>query len=270
MAKAVEGLAPRPLPEIEVACRLSGLEPCTIAKDSLFVNVGERTNVTGSKRFLRLIKEEDYDAALDVARDQVENGAQIIDINMDEGMLESAECMVKFLNLVASEPEISKVPIMIDSSKWEVIEAGLKCIQGKGVVNSISMKEGEAAFLHQARLLRRYGAAVIVMAFDEEGQADTRERKVEICTRAYKLLTEEVNFPAEDIIFDPNIFAIATGIEEHNNYAVDFIEAVADIKRTLPHAMISGGVSNVSFSFRGNDTVREAIHAVFQIGRAHV
>ncbi|MEQ3636939.1 methionine synthase [Alcanivorax sp.] len=263
MAEAVEGLAPRQLPEIEVACRLSGLEPCTITKDSLFVNVGERTNVTGSKRFLRLIKEEDYDTALDVARDQVENGAQIIDINMDEGMLESAECMVKFLNLVASEPEISKVPIMIDSSKWGVIEAGLKCIQGKGVVNSISMKEGEDAFLHQARLLRRYGAAVIVMAFDEEGQADTRERKVEICTRAYKLLTEEVDFPPEDIIFDPNIFAIATGIEEHNNYAVDFIEAVGDIKRTLPHAMISGGVSNVSFSFRGNDTVREAIHAVF-------
>ena len=263
MADAVEGLAPRKLPDIEVACRLSGLEPCTITKDSLFVNVGERTNVTGSKRFLRLIKEEDYDTALEVARDQVENGAQIIDINMDEGMLESAECMVKFLNLVASEPEISKVPIMIDSSKWEVIEAGLKCIQGKGVVNSISMKEGEAAFLHQARLLRRYGAAVIVMAFDEEGQADTRERKVEICTRAYKLLTTEVGFPPEDIIFDPNIFAIATGIEEHNNYAVDFIEAVGDIKRTLPHAMISGGVSNVSFSFRGNDTVREAIHAVF-------
>lgn len=263
MADAVEGLAPRQLPDIEVACRLSGLEPCTITKDSLFVNVGERTNVTGSKRFLRLIKEEDYDTALEVARDQVENGAQIIDINMDEGMLESAECMVKFLNLVASEPEISKVPIMIDSSKWEVIEAGLKCIQGKGVVNSISMKEGEEAFLHQARLLRRYGAAVIVMAFDEEGQADTRERKVEICTRAYKLLTEEVGFPPEDIIFDPNIFAIATGIEEHNNYAVDFIEAVGDIKRTLPHAMISGGVSNVSFSFRGNDTVREAIHAVF-------
>ena len=263
MADAVEGLAPRQLPDIEVACRLSGLEPCTITKDSLFVNVGERTNVTGSKRFLRLIKEEDYDTALEVARDQVENGAQIIDINMDEGMLESAECMVKFLNLVASEPEISKVPIMIDSSKWEVIEAGLKCIQGKGVVNSISMKEGEEAFLHQARLLRRYGAAVIVMAFDEEGQADTRERKVKICTRAYKLLTEEVGFPPEDIIFDPNIFAIATGIEEHNNYAVDFIEAVGDIKRTLPHAMISGGVSNVSFSFRGNDTVREAIHAVF-------
>ena len=263
MAEAVEGLPPRQIPDIEIACRLSGLEPCTISKDSLFVNVGERTNVTGSKRFLRLIKEEDYDAALDVARDQVENGAQIIDINMDEGMLESAECMVKFLNLVASEPEISKVPIMIDFSKWDVIEAGLKCIQGKGVVNSISMKEGEEAFLHQARLLRRYGAAVTVMAFDEEGQAETRERKVEICTRAYKLLTEEVDFPPEDIIFDPNIFAIATGIEEHNNYAVDFIEAVADIKRTLPHAMISGGVSNVSFSFRGNDTVREAIHAVF-------
>ncbi len=263
MAEAVEGLPPRQLPEIDVACRLSGLEPCTITKDSLFVNVGERTNVTGSKRFLRLIKEEDYDTALDVARDQVENGAQIIDINMDEGMLESAECMVKFLNLVASEPEIAKVPIMIDSSKWEVIEAGLKCIQGKGVVNSISLKEGEEPFLHQARLLRRYGAAVIVMAFDEEGQAETRQQKVDICTRAYKLLTEEVGFPPEDIIFDPNIFAIATGIEEHNNYAVDFIEAVADIKRTLPHAMISGGVSNVSFSFRGNDTVREAIHAVF-------
>ncbi|MCG8392713.1 MAG: methionine synthase [Pseudomonadales bacterium] len=263
MAEAVEGLAPRKLPEIEVACRLSGLEPCTISKDSLFVNVGERTNVTGSKRFLRLIKEEDYDTALDVARDQVENGAQIIDINMDEGMLESAECMVKFLNLVASEPEIAKVPIMIDSSKWEVIEAGLKCIQGKGVVNSISLKEGEEPFLHQARLLRRYGAAVIVMAFDEEGQAETRQQKVDICTRAYKLLTEEVGFPPEDIIFDPNIFAIATGIEEHNNYAVDFIEAVGEIKRTLPHAMISGGVSNVSFSFRGNNPVREAIHAVF-------
>ncbi|EKF73582.1 B12-dependent methionine synthase [Alcanivorax hongdengensis A-11-3] len=263
MAQAVQDLAPRVLPDIEVACRLSGLEPCTITKDSLFVNVGERTNVTGSKRFLRLIKEEDYDTALDVARDQVENGAQIIDINMDEGMLESAECMVKFLNLVASEPEIAKVPIMIDSSKWEVIEAGLKCIQGKGVVNSISLKEGEEPFLHQARLLRRYGAAVIVMAFDENGQAETRQQKVDICTRAYKLLTEQVGFPPEDIIFDPNIFAIATGIEEHNNYAVDFIEAVGDIKRTLPHAMISGGVSNVSFSFRGNDPVREAIHAVF-------
>ncbi|MBM7335217.1 methionine synthase [Alloalcanivorax marinus] len=263
MAEAVADCAPRTLPDIEVQCRLSGLEPCNIAADSLFVNVGERTNVTGSKRFLRLIKEEDYDTALDVARDQVENGAQIIDINMDEGMLESKDCMVRFLNLVASEPEISKVPIMIDSSKWEVIEAGLKCIQGKGVVNSISLKEGEAQFLDQARLIRRYGAAAVVMAFDENGQAESRAEKVRICTRAYKLLTEEVGFPPEDIIFDPNIFAIATGIEEHNNYAVDFIEAVADIKRTLPHALISGGVSNVSFSFRGNNPVREAIHAVF-------
>ena len=263
MAEAVADCAPRALPDIEVQCRLSGLEPCNIAPESLFVNVGERTNVTGSKRFLRLIKEEDYDTALDVARDQVENGAQIIDINMDEGMLESKECMVRFLNLVASEPEISKVPIMIDSSKWEVIEAGLKCIQGKGVVNSISLKEGEKQFLDQARLIRRYGAATVVMAFDENGQAESRSEKVRICTRAYKLLTEEVGFPPEDIIFDPNIFAIATGIEEHNNYAVDFIEAVAEIKRTLPHAMISGGVSNVSFSFRGNNPVREAIHAVF-------
>ncbi|MFP1680466.1 methionine synthase [Alloalcanivorax sp. C16-2] len=263
MAEAVADCAPRALPDIEVQCRLSGLEPCNIAADSLFVNVGERTNVTGSKRFLRLIKEEDYDTALDVARDQVENGAQIIDINMDEGMLESKDCMVRFLNLVASEPEISKVPIMIDSSKWEVIEAGLKCIQGKGVVNSISLKEGEKQFLDQARLIRRYGAATVVMAFDENGQAESRSEKVRICTRAYKLLTEEVGFPPEDIIFDPNIFAIATGIEEHNNYAVDFIEAVADIKRTLPHALISGGVSNVSFSFRGNNPVREAIHAVF-------
>lgn len=263
MAEAVADCAPRTLPDIEVQCRLSGLEPCNIAADSLFVNVGERTNVTGSKRFLRLIKEEDYDTALDVARDQVENGAQIIDINMDEGMLESKDCMVRFLNLVASEPEISKVPIMIDSSKWEVIEAGLKCIQGKGVVNSISLKEGETQFLDQARLIRRYGAAAVVMAFDENGQAESRAEKVRICTRAYKLLTEEVGFLPEDIIFDPNIFAIATGIEEHNNYAVDFIEAVADIKRTLPHALISGGVSNVSFSFRGNNPVREAIHAVF-------
>jgi len=263
IAEAVHGKAPRRLPEIPVHCRLSGLEPCNIAPGDLFLNVGERTNVTGSKRFLRLIKEEDYDTALDVARDQVENGAQIIDINMDEGMLESKDCMVRFLNLVAAEPEISKVPIMIDSSKWEVIEAGLKCIQGKGVVNSISLKEGEQGFLEQARLIRRYGAATVVMAFDEDGQAESREEKVRICTRAYKLLTEEVGFPPEDIIFDPNIFAIATGIEEHNNYAVDFIEAVADIKRTLPHAMISGGVSNVSFSFRGNNPVREAIHAVF-------
>ena len=263
MADAVKDCAPRRLPSIPAACRLSGLEPCNIGKDTLFVNVGERTNVTGSKRFLRLIKDGDYDTALDVARDQVENGAQVIDINMDEGMLDAAECMVKFLNLVAAEPEISKVPIMIDSSKWDVIEAGLKCVQGKGIVNSISLKEGEASFIHQARLLRRYGAAVIVMAFDEQGQAESRSEKVRICTRAYQLLTEVVGFPAEDIIFDPNIFAIATGIEEHNNYAVDFIGAVEEIKATLPHAMISGGVSNVSFSFRGNDTVREAIHAVF-------
>ncbi|WP_428775086.1 methionine synthase [Vibrio sp.] len=263
MALAVEQLAPRVAPELPVACRLSGLEPLTIDKDSLFINVGERTNVTGSARFKRLIKEELYDEALEVARQQVENGAQIIDINMDEGMLDAEACMVRFLNLCASEPEISKVPIMVDSSKWEVMEAGLKCIQGKGIVNSISLKEGKAKFIEQAKLIRRYGAAVIVMAFDEVGQADTRERKLEICTQAYRILVDEVGFPAEDIIFDPNIFAIATGIEEHNNYAVDFINAVADIKRDLPYAMISGGVSNVSFSFRGNNYVREAIHAVF-------
>nr|WP_250156589.1 methionine synthase [Vibrio alginolyticus] len=263
MALAVENIAPRQLPELPVACRLSGLEPLAIDKDSLFINVGERTNVTGSARFKRLIKEELYDDALDVARQQVENGAQIIDINMDEGMLDAQACMVRFLNLCASEPEISKVPIMVDSSKWEVIEAGLQCIQGKGIVNSISLKEGKEKFVEQAKLIRRYGAAVIVMAFDEIGQADTRERKVEICTNAYRILVDEVGFPPEDIIFDPNIFAIATGIEEHNNYAVDFIEAVGDIKRDLPHAMISGGVSNVSFSFRGNNYVREAIHAVF-------
>ncbi len=263
MAKAVEGVTPRALPELTKACRLSGLEPLTIEKDTLFINVGERTNVTGSARFKRLIKEELYDEALEVARQQVENGAQIIDINMDEGMLDAEACMVRFLNLCAAEPEISKVPIMVDSSKWEVIEAGLKCIQGKGIVNSISLKEGKEKFVEQAKLIRRYGAAVIVMAFDEVGQADTRERKVEICTNAYRVLVDEVGFPPEDIIFDPNIFAVATGIDEHNNYAVDFIEAVADIKRDLPYAMISGGVSNVSFSFRGNNYVREAIHAVF-------
>ncbi|MCF7503845.1 methionine synthase [Vibrio sp. L3-7] len=263
MADVVEGVTPRQLPDLPVSCRLSGLEPLTIAKESLFVNVGERTNVTGSARFKRLIKEELYDEALSVAREQVENGAQIIDINMDEGMLDAEACMVKFLNLCASEPEISKVPVMVDSSKWEVIEAGLKCIQGKGIVNSISLKEGKEKFVEQAKLVRRYGAAVIVMAFDELGQADTRERKVEICTNAYNILVDEVGFPPEDIIFDPNIFAVATGIDDHNNYAVDFIEAVSDIKRDLPHAMISGGVSNVSFSFRGNNYVREAIHAVF-------
>lgn len=263
MAKVVEGVAPRVIPEINRECRLSGLEPLNIAKETLFINVGERTNVTGSARFKRLIKEELYDEALEVARQQVENGAQIIDINMDEGMLDAQACMVRFLNLCASEPEISKVPIMVDSSKWEVIEAGLKCIQGKGIVNSISLKEGKEKFVEHAKLVRRYGAAVIVMAFDEVGQADTRERKLQICTRAYRILVDEVDFPPEDIIFDPNIFAVATGIDEHNNYALDFINAVADIKRDLPYAMISGGVSNVSFSFRGNNYVREAIHAVF-------
>ncbi len=228
-----------------------------------FINVGERTNVTGSAKFKKLILEGKFEAALDVARQQVENGAQIIDINMDEAMLDSKAAMVRFLNLLAGEPDIARVPIMVDSSKWEVIEAALKCIQGKPVVNSISLKEGEAIFIHQAKLLRRYGAAVVVMAFDEVGQADTKARKVEICQRAYKILTEQVGFPPQDIIFDPNIFAVATGIEEHNNYAVDFIEATREIKQCCPHAKISGGVSNVSFSFRGNDPVREAIHSVF-------
>lgn len=254
---------PRAVPEIPVAQRLSGLEPFTIDDDSLFVNVGERTNVTGSKAFARMILNEQYDEALSVARQQVENGAQVIDINMDEAMLDSKAAMERFLNLIASEPDISRVPIMIDSSKWSVIEAGLKCVQGKAIVNSISMKEGEEEFIRQARLCRRYGAAVIVMAFDEQGQADTFARKTEICARAYKVLTEQVGFPPEDIIFDPNIFAIATGIEEHNNYAVDFIEATQWIRDNLPHAKISGGVSNVSFSFRGNDPAREAIHTVF-------
>ncbi|MGN7974732.1 methionine synthase [Serratia sp. 22264] len=263
MVDVVAGVPPRPLPDIPVACRLAGLEPLNIDAKTLFVNVGERTNVTGSARFKRLIKEEKYNEALAVARQQVESGAQIIDINMDEGMLDAEAAMVRFLSLIAGEPDIARVPIMIDSSKWSVIEKGLKCIQGKGIVNSISMKEGEEAFIHHAKLVRRYGAAVVVMAFDEVGQADTRERKFEICRRAYKILTERVGFPPEDIIFDPNIFAVATGIEDHNNYAVDFIEACADIKTHLPYAMISGGVSNVSFSFRGNDPVREAIHAVF-------
>jgi 5-methyltetrahydrofolate--homocysteine methyltransferase len=243
--------------------RLSGLEPLNIGEDSLFVNVGERTNVTGSRAFAKLILAGDYTGAVEVARQQVANGAQIIDVNMDEAMLDSKAAMVKFLNLIAAEPDIARVPVMIDSSKWEVIEAGLKCVQGKPVVNSISMKEGEAEFLRQATLVRRYGAAAIVMAFDEKGQADTFERKVQICQRAYDLLTRNVGFPAEDIVFDPNIFAIATGIEEHNNYAVDFINATRWIRQHLPHAKVSGGVSNVSFSFRGNDPVREAIHTVF-------
>jgi 5-methyltetrahydrofolate--homocysteine methyltransferase len=243
--------------------RLSGLEPVSIGTGSLFVNIGERTNVTGSKAFARLILNGQFEEALGVARQQVENGAQVIDINMDEAMLDSQAAMVRFLNLIASEPEISRVPIMIDSSKWSVIEAGLKCIQGKGIVNSISLKEGEEAFKRQARLVKRYGAATVVMAFDEQGQADTGARKIEICQRAYRILVDEVDFPPEDIIFDPNIFAIATGIPEHDNYAVDFIEATRWIKQNLPGAKVSGGVSNVSFSFRGNDPVREAIHTVF-------
>jgi len=263
IAEAVAKYPPRTIPDIPRACRLSGLEPFTIDRNSLFVNVGERTNITGSAKFARLIREENYAEALDVARQQVEAGAQVIDINMDEGMLDSKAAMVTFLNLIASEPDISRVPIMIDSSKWEVIEAGLKCIQGKGIVNSISMKEGVEAFKHHAHLCKRYGAAVVVMAFDEAGQADTAARKREICQRSYDILVNEVGFPPEDIIFDPNIFAVATGIEEHNNYAIDFIEACAYIRDRLPYALSSGGVSNVSFSFRGNNPVREAIHSVF-------
>jgi len=261
--EAVEPHRPRAVPELRPATRLSGLEPVTIDDDSLFVNIGERTNVTGSKRFLRLIRQKKYEEALDVARDQVENGAQMIDVNMDEAMLESDQEMEAFLKMAASEPDISRVPVVVDSSKWSVVEAGLKCIQGKGVVNSISMKEGEEDFLHKAREIRKYGAATMVMAFDEKGQADTEDRKVEICRRAYQLLTEQIGFPPEDIIFDPNIFAIGTGIEEHANYGVDFINATARIRKELPAAKVSGGVSNISFSFRGNDAVREAIHAVF-------
>jgi len=243
--------------------KLSGLEPVFIGEGTLFVNVGERTNVTGSKAFARMVLNEQYEEALSVARQQVENGAQVIDVNMDEAMLDSKAAMVRFLNLIASEPDIAKVPVMVDSSKWEVIEAGLRCIQGKGIVNSISMKEGIEKFKHEARLVKRYGAAAVVMAFDEQGQADTYARKIEICERAYRVLVDEVGFPPEDIIFDPNIFAVATGIEEHNNYAVEFIEATRWIKQNLPGAKVSGGVSNVSFSFRGNDPVREAIHTVF-------
>jgi len=263
ICEVVAEIPPRKIPILAPACRLSGLESFTINDESLFVNVGERTNVTGSAKFASLIKAENFDEALDVARQQVESGAQIIDINMDEGMLDSEAAMVKFLKLIASEPDISKVPLMIDSSKWEIIEAGLKCVQGKAVVNSISLKEGEADFTIKARLCQKYGAAVIVMAFDEDGQADTLERKNAICKRSYDILVEKLNFPPADIIFDPNIFAIGTGIEEHNNYAVDFINSCLYIKKNLPHALISGGVSNVSFSFRGNNAVREAIHSVF-------
>ncbi|MEY4604642.1 MAG: hypothetical protein RIT43_1934 [Bacteroidota bacterium] len=247
----------------KVTLRLSGLEPLIVTAESNFVNVGERTNVTGSRAFLRMIKEGDYEAALSVARDQVDGGAQIIDVNMDEGMIDGVEAMVKFLNLIASEPDIARVPVMIDSSKWEIIEAGLKCLQGKGVVNSISLKEGEAKFIEQATKIKRYGAAVIVMAFDENGQADTFERRIEICKRSYDILTEQVGFPREDIIFDPNIFPVATGMEEHNNNAVDFFRATRWIRENLPGAHVSGGVSNVSFSFRGNDKVREAMHSAF-------
>ena len=263
IAEAVAKHPPRKPAKVAPLMRLSGLEPFTLTEDIPFVNVGERTNVTGSARFRKLIKAGDFAAALDVARDQVANGAQIIDVNMDEGLIDSQKAMVEFLNLIAAEPDIARVPIMIDSSKWEVIEAGLKCVQGKAVVNSISMKEGEEAFIHHAKLVRAYGAAVVVMAFDETGQADTEARKIEICTRAYKILTEQVGFAPEDIIFDPNIFAVATGIEEHNNYGVDFIEATRQIIATLPHVHVSGGVSNLSFSFRGNEPVREAMHAVF-------
>ncbi|MHB1141157.1 MAG: methionine synthase [Sulfuricaulis sp.] len=263
IADAVRAVPPRTLPKIAPQCRLAGLEPLNIGPDSLFVNVGERTNVTGSAVFKKLILNNEYDKALDVARQQVQNGAQMIDVNMDEAMLDGEKAMTDFLHLIASEPEIARVPVMIDSSKWTVLEAGLKCVQGKPVVNSISLKEGEEKFIEQARACRRYGAAVVVMAFDEKGQADTRQRKFEICARSYKVLTEKVGFAPQDIIFDPNIFAIATGIEEHNNYAVDYIEATREIRQRLTHALVSGGVSNVSFSFRGNNAVREAIHSVF-------
>ncbi|MBF0256729.1 MAG: methionine synthase, partial [Gammaproteobacteria bacterium] len=263
IAAAVAGKPPRQRLQLPPACRLSGQEPFNIGAEALFVNVGERANVTGSAQFKRLILSEEYDQALDICRTQVEEGAQIVDVNMDEGMLDGVEAMRRFLNLMAAEPDIARVPFMIDSSKWEIIEAGLKCVQGKPIVNSISLKEGEAAFIERARLCRRYGASIIVMAFDEQGQADNLARRQEICGRAYRILTEQVGFPAEDIIFDPNILTVATGIEEHNNYGVDFIEATRWIKHTLPPALVSGGVSNVSFSFRGNNPVREAIHAVF-------
>ena len=263
IADAMARQKPRALPEIPPACRLAGLEPLNIDENSLFMNVGERANVTGSAKFKRLILDGQFDEALAICREQVEDGAQVVDVNMDEAMLDGEQAMVNYLNLMASEPDIAKVPVMIDSSKWAIIEAGLKCIQGKGIVNSISLKEGEEQFVHHAKLLRKYGAAVVVMAFDESGQADTKERKQDICKRSYEILVNQVGFPAEDIIFDPNIFAVATGIEEHNNYAVDFIEATRWIKQHLPHAQISGGVSNVSFSFRGNNKVREAIHSVF-------
>lgn len=262
-AEAVQGVPPRTLPSPERRLRLSGLEPLEIRPETNFVNIGERTNVTGSRRFARLVREEKYEEALSVARHQIENGAQIIDVNMDEGMLDSSQVMTRFLNLMMAEPDIARVPVMVDSSNWEVIEAGLKCLQGKAIVNSLSLKEGEDVFLQQARKVRDYGAAVVIMAFDEKGQADSFERRIAICERAYHLLTGKIGFPAEDIIFDPNILTVATGIEEHNNYAIDFINATRWIKEHLPLAHVSGGVSNISFSFRGNDTVREAMHASF-------
>ena len=243
--------------------RLSGLEPLIVRPESNFVNVGERTNITGSKNFSKLILAGNFNAALTIARDQVEGGAQVLDVNMDEGLLDSEEAMTKFLNLLSSEPDIAKLPIMIDSSKWSVIEAGLKCLQGKSIVNSISLKEGEEVFKERAKKIRQYGAAIIVMAFDEKGQGDTFQRRIDICKRAYKILTEEIGFPPQDIIFDPNVLTLATGIEEHNNYGVDFIEAVRWIKQNLPLTKVSGGISNVSFSFRGNNVIREAMHSAF-------
>ncbi|MEQ8662658.1 MAG: homocysteine S-methyltransferase family protein, partial [Gammaproteobacteria bacterium] len=263
IAEAVSGMPPRRVPTLPRYCRLSGLEALDITPERGFINVGERTNVTGSPKFSRLIKDGDLEAAVEVARQQVENGAQIIDINMDEGMLDSVALMGRYLNLIASDPDISRVPVMLDSSNWEVLEAGLRCLQGKGVVNSISLKEGEEKFIEQARLVRRYGAAVVVMAFDEHGQADSTERKFAICERSYRLLVDSVGFPPEDIIFDPNVLTVATGIPEHNDYARAFFEATRLIKEKLPHALVSGGLSNVSFSFRGNNPVREAIHSVF-------
>ena len=263
IAEIAKNYKPRKIPEVSSYLRLSGMEPLVIRPETNFVNIGERTNITGSKKFEKLIMSNDYEGALAVARQQVEGGAQVLDINMDEGLLDSEQAMTKFINLLAAEPDIAKLPIMIDSSKWSVIEAGLKCLQGKGIVNSISLKEGEKAFKEHAEKVLMYGAAVVVMAFDEQGQADTFEKKKKICQRAYKILTEEVGFPPYDIIFDPNILTVATGIEEHNNYAVDYIETIKWIKQNLPEAKISGGVSNISFSFRGNNLVREAMHSAF-------
>ncbi len=263
IADAVKNLPPRKVPTVEPYLRLSGLDALTVRPQANFLNIGERTNVAGSPKFAQLIKAGDYEAALAIARQQVENGAQVIDVCMDEGMIDGVAAMTRFLNLIASEPDICKVPVMVDSSKWEVIEAGLKCLQGKGIVNSISLKEGEEKFLHQAKLVRRYGAAVVVMAFDERGQADSFERQISVCKRAYDLLVEKVGFPPQDIIFDPNVLTVGTGMEEHANYAVDFIRATQWIKENLPHAKVSGGISNISFSFRGNNAVREAMHSAF-------